>query len=283
MGNFRYSMILASALVASPLAAAKAADLGPPPEPMAVPAPAPATACCAGGLYLKGFVGVTNQEADGFTDEIIANNNFNILSHGFDSSPLAGVGIGYQYSRKFRFDLTGEYRGKSDFRGLDHAVDFGYNNQHTGTKSEWLMLANGYWDIATFKGFTPYVGAGAGLAAVTLEDFWDVNVNNNGLHYASDNTEWNFAWALHAGMAYDVSDNLTLDMAYRYVNLGDGKTGSYSSYDDPGDVSGPLTIEDIDSHDIMVGLRWNWGHGGCCQTAAYVPEETYKPVYEPYK
>jgi opacity protein-like surface antigen len=275
-------MLLAPLLVAAPLSAVKAADLGPPPEPMAVPAPAPATACCAGGLYLKGFLGFSNQQADDFHNDLIRDGDFEIVSHEFDSAPFAGLGVGYRHSKKFRFDLTGEFRGRSKFRGLDFNRDENTTNEYNGFKSEWLFLANGYWDITTFKGMTPYVGAGVGIVNVGLDDFQDINQINGGLHWAEDGNEWNFAWALHAGMAYDISDALTLDMGYRYVNMGDGKTGTFTTFDST-DSPGPITVEDIDSHDIMVGLRWNWGHGGCCETAAYVPEETYEPVYEPYK
>jgi opacity protein-like surface antigen len=279
MGKFNYSLVLASVIVASPLAAANAADLTP--EPMVVPAPIPAAACCdSGGFYLKGYVGMTNQEADGFTNDIIESANFQVLDHGFDSSPLVGIGLGYQFDRHIRFDVTGEYRGDSNFRGLDYAVDFGYNNEHTGIKSEWLALANVYWDIATFRGITPFVGAGVGTAAVSLKNFYDVNQNNNALFFAEDNTEWNFAWALHAGLAYEVTDSLTVDVAYRYVNMGDGVTDQYQAYNNPGFAAlGPTTIEDIESHDVMVGLRWKWDDGGCCAAPAYV-ETSYPTTYK---
>lgn len=267
MGKLKYSILLASALVFSPLAAANAADLG---IPEVVPAPVP-VACCSGAFYLKSFIGITNQEADTFTNDTIANNNFVILDHGFDSSPFIGVGIGYQHSERFRFDLTGEYRSESDFRGIDQAVDFGYFNEHTGNKSEWLFLANAFWDVTTIRGITPYVGAGVGFAAVTLSNFWDVNTVNGALHFAEENTEWNLAWALHAGMAYNISDALTLDVSYRYVSLGDGTTDSYQPFNAPGTTSlSPTTLEDLDSHDVMVGLRWKWDHG-CCQQTAYAP------------
>lgn len=287
MGKFKYSLILASVIMASPLAAAQAADLGLPPEPMPVPAPIPATACCGGGFYLKGFFGVTNQETDGFTNATIDANEdaFTIIDHNFDSSPFVGLGIGYALSERFRFDLTGEYRGKSNFRGLDTYVDAASGlcggddictNEYEGIKSEWLMMANGYWDIATFRGITPYVGAGVGLAAVSLRDFQDVNQETGAIHWAADNTEWNFAWALHAGLAYDISDALTLDVAYRYLNMGDGETGEFS----PAATNpGAMTVEDIESHDVMVGLRWRWDDGGCCAAPAYV-ETSYPTTYK---
>lgn len=271
MGKFGISCVLASALAVLPLAGANAADLTP--EPIAVPAPVPVGACCAGGIYLKSFVGFSNQQVDDFSNDFIDNGNFTIVSHEFDSAPFIGFGVGYQHSERFRFDLTGEYRGRAKFRGLDYNNGTApiQTNEYNAFKSEWLFLANAYWDIGTFRGFTPYVGAGAGVAAVKFSDFQDINQVTGGLHWAEDNTEWNFAWALHAGVAYEVTNALTVDLAYRYVNLGDGKTGAFTTYDPTVTSPGPMTLKDIDSHDIMVGLRWKLGND-CCQQTAYVPQ-----------
>lgn len=280
MGKFKYSIILASALVVSPLATAIAADLNP--EPIPVPAPVPVSSCCEGAWYLKGFVGFSNQQADEFTNDFIEIGNFTIVSNEFDSAPFVGLGIGYEHSDRFRFDLTGEYRGRASFQGLDYnnATAPIQTNEYRGFKSEWLFLASAYWDIATFRGITPYVGAGVGVAEISLDNFQDANQVAAGLHWADDGSEWNFAWALHAGLAFDVTNSLTLDVGYRYVSLGDGVTGNFTSYDPTVTSPGPLTIKDIDSHDVMVGLRWRWDHSdACCETAQYVPQ-TYPSAYK---
>lgn len=284
MGKFKTKLFLASAMVVSSLATANAADLLP--EPMPVPAPIPVQE--SGAWYLKSFIGMSNQQADGLSNEIINNNAdvFTIVTHEFDSAPFIGLGIGYQHSEKLRFDLTGEYRARSNFKGLDFFTNCALGsgictNEYMGHKSEWLLLANTYWDIGEYRGITPYVGAGIGLAAVTLSNFQDINQIAGAIHWASDNTEWNFAWALHTGFAYNITDDLKLDVGYRYVNMGDGVTGKFSSFNPAVTSPGPLTVEDIDSHDIMVGMRWNWDHGSaCCEPAytAYTP-----PVYRPFK
>lgn len=273
MGKLKYSILLASALVFSPLAAANAADLG---IPEVVPAPVP-VACCSGAFYLKGFIGFSNQEAEGFNNDIITANaaDFQIVNHEFDSAPFIGLGIGYQHSEHIRLDLTGEYRGRSNFKGLDHYSGCGLGtgvctNEYMGHKSEWLFLTNAYWDIGNFRGFTPYIGAGVGIVNINLDNFSDTNQIAGAIHWADDGDEWNFAWALHAGLAYDVSDNLTLDVAYRYLDMGDGTTGNFRSFVPFVTSPGPLTVEDITSHDVMVGLRWKLD-SGCCQQTAYAP------------
>lgn len=278
--RFRKAIVLAAAFVVGQCATAGAADLLPPPVVEPVPIPEPVA---HGDFYLRSFIGLTNQEIDTYSNP--SNPNIVILQHDFTSSPFIGLGVGYQHSERFRGDLTGEYRGKSEFQAVD-ICGAGCTNELTGKKSEWLFLANGYWDIGTFRGFTPYVGAGIGTANVSIDTFKDVNLITNGLSTAGDNSEWNFAWALHAGFSYDIAPDLAFDFGYRYTHLGDGKTGLFSAYDGSFSGAPATTLEDISSHDIHVGLRWSFGGGGCCEPEAvpiaYTPPAPV-PVYKPFK
>lgn len=264
MKNFRKAIVVAAALIVGQTATAGAADLLPPPvvEPMPIPEPV-----AVHDIYLRGYIGMTEQEADDITNDIIKAGNFTIFNKEFDSAPFIGFGVGIRRSDRFRFDGTGEYRGKATFHGLDKDNTFSATNEYSGVKSEWLFLANAYWDIGTHRGFTPYLGAGIGVAEVTLDNFTDVNVKTNAIHWAGKNSEWNLAWALHAGVAYEISPDLTFDMGYRFTYLGDGKTGTFRTYDNT-TSPGPLTLEDITSHDVHIGLRWAFGGDACCAPAA---------------
>jgi opacity protein-like surface antigen len=87
----------------------------------------------------------------------------------------------------------------------------------------------------------------------------DVNVPNLGVAFAKDHTETNFAWALYAGLAYDVTPGVTIDLSYRYLDLGDAKSGTRFAYNDPSVTAGPIEINDITSHDLMLGVRFKLG------------------------
>lgn len=281
MMKFRKTIVAAAALFIGHCAAANAADLLPPPVVEPVPIPEPVV---HRDFYLRSFIGITNQEIDTFSNP--TDPNIVILQHDFTSSPFIGLGFGYEHSERFRLDLTGEYRSKAEFQAVD-VNGAGQTNELTGKKSEWLFLANGYWDIGTFRGFTPYVGAGIGTANVHLDAFKDVNQVTNGLATANDNDEWNFAWALHAGFSYDIAPDLAFDFGYRYTHMGDAKTGLFSAYDGSFTNAPATKLEDISSHDIHMGLRWSFGGGGCCEpeavpiaynppAPAYIPPTPYK-------
>jgi opacity protein-like surface antigen len=264
MTKIRKTIVVAATLALGQMTAAHAADLLPPPVVEPVPIPEPVA---VHDIYLRSYIGMTEQEADDITNDIISAGNFTIFDKEFDSSPFIGFGVGWVRSDRFRFDITGEYRAKASFHGLDKNNTASTSNEYDGLKSDWLFLANAYWDLGTHRGFTPYIGAGIGVDEITLDNFTDTNENTGGFHWAGRNSEWNLAWALHAGFAYDLTEDLKLDMGYRFTYLGDGKTGTFQTYD--GTTSpGPLTLEDITSHDVHVGLRWRFGGSDCCVPAA---------------
>jgi opacity protein-like surface antigen len=226
-----------------------------------------------GGWYLRGDIGFSNQSVKNVrnTNESLYTPLLSLSQQsGFDTGGVFGIGIGYQFNNWFRADITGQYRGRTNFHGLDlmtypNGGPIGYGSDvYNASKSEWLFLANGYVDLGTWWCVTPFIGAGVGTSRVTISNFTDQGLNslflNNGigpgLASATPGSKWNFAWALHTGLAYKVSPNMTIELAYSYVNLGDGVTGVDWTFDHSagGHV---FTFKDITSHDLKLGVRWN--------------------------
>ena len=186
--------------------------------------------------YLKGTIGMHNHDVGEIWNEEYASGKFTVGHTDMKSAPFFGLGIGVDHGRWLRFDVTGEYRGKWLFIAQDINHVDGYTNEFTADMESWLGLFNAYIDIGTWCGVTPYVGGGIGMASVSVLGLKDVNVPNQGVAFGGDNTEYNFAWALYAGMSYDVTDRFTLDLGYRYLDLGDAKSGEVNAYN--GDPDG---------------------------------------------
>ncbi|MBX9711987.1 MAG: outer membrane beta-barrel protein [Xanthobacteraceae bacterium] len=212
-----------------------------------------------GGWYLRGDIGMTNQQLkslDSAASPLITSQS----GLGFDSSTLFGVGVGYQFNNWFRADVIGQWRGKANFHG-SQTIDNGGTHladNYTGSKSEALFLVNAYADLGTWWCITPFIGAGVGTSYNTITGFRDDGLSSGApsVTYFADHGQWNFAWAAHAGLAYKFSPSLTMELAYSYVNLGNAAPGNFSAYD--GSASGPTSIrfKDITSHDIKLGVRW---------------------------
>jgi len=238
---------------------AVAADLGYGSIKDVAPAPVSSRA-----WYLKGTIGVKNEDADsiwtsggGTNGPGYQSGNFVVGGIDIERKAIFGLGVGVEYNRWLRLDVTGEYRGKQGFRARDFNWNLNYTNDYSADLESWLGLFNVYWDIRTWHGFTPYIGAGIGFSSNTVKDFTDVNTNNVAVYTGDkDKTTTNFAWALYAGVSYDLTPNLTFDAAYRYADLGDAKTGRAS--DGVGGWYTGLEIQDITSHDVLFSLRYRF-------------------------
>ncbi|MGH6742820.1 MAG: outer membrane protein [Bradyrhizobium sp.] len=238
--------------------AAFAADMPIAPPPMYAPPP-PAE---FGGWYLRGDIGFSNQKVNHLDTPGYHDPGITVpptIGLGFDSAGIFGLGAGYQFNNWFRADVTGEYRGNANLHGLD-IVSFNGGiigtDEYHGSKSEWLVLANAYVDLGTWWCVTPFIGAGVGASRNTISNFQDINTPNLGVAFAPTASKWDFAWALHAGVAYKVTPNLTLEFAYRYVDLGYGVTGALTDF--TGFTRGrTIQFKDITSNDLRFGVRWN--------------------------
>ena len=279
------TLALAGVFVAS---AAHAADYSPPQQPPIV-YQQPQIEVVASGWYLRGDIGFSNQQVRNlFTDSYSTVSGLQAIDRGFDAAPFFGLGLGYYFNDWLRFDVTGEYRGRANFHGLDIATrnDTGglIVDRYTGSKSEMTFMFNGYVDLGTWYNLTPFVGAGVGFSRNTISNFGDFSTcvdASNGCGgsdaHADTVSKWNFAWALHAGLAYKVSKNFTVELAYRYIDLGNAVTGSLTTVD--GAVFPNFEFQHLTSHDVKIGLRFNLD--GFAEYSRPIQYYQPPPVYTP--
>jgi opacity protein-like surface antigen len=257
-----FTMLAAAGAVTFTVAAAQAADLGVP----FVPAPVQEFS----GWYLRGNLGMTNQQVKSLSlvplPAAFAGDTITTPFLSFDSSPLFGFGVGYQLDKWLRFDGTAEYRSSAHFHGqqVDQFVGGILPDDYTASKKEWLFLANAYVDLGTWWYVTPFVGAGIGASRNTISNFMDFGASGDGgirlsTTYFDDYSKWNFAWALYAGVSYQVTPAFNVELTYRYVNLGSAQTGTPHAFDGTVIPTSPFVFHDITSNDLMFGMRWMLG------------------------
>jgi opacity protein-like surface antigen len=247
-----------AALTATP--AARAADLA---------IPAPVVLPEIGGWYLRGDIGFSNQNVGSlFNVNYSGFDSVTNVNKDFDAAPLFGVGIGYMFNNWLRVDVTGEYRGKANFHGMDvGAIPGGgfADDRYTASKSELTFMLNGYVDLGTWWNITPFIGAGIGTSRNTISNFGDFSVCVNSLScagnggsdaFANAASTWSFAWAIHAGLAYQVSPNLAIELAYRYIDLGNAKSGDLVAFDGTNNFYNPMEFHHLTSNDVKLGVRW---------------------------
>ena len=71
---------------------------------------------------------------------------------------------------------------------------------------------------------------------------------------ASSNTETEFAFKFALGTLINLSDNVSVDLNYQYVDLGDIESGKNLSWD-ARDLVAPYSGPEITSNEFNVGLQ----------------------------
>jgi opacity protein-like surface antigen len=286
MGSFQFKTTIAGLLALASATTAHAADLLPPP-------PMPAPVEFGGGWYLRGDVGVGSLDFKGttVTDASTPASPYDLkgIQNSVSDQVFVGAGIGYQLNPWLRFDVTGEYRTKTDWQYTDKGgqvcndatgiCGYGYNISK-GQFSSIVGLANAYFDLGTWYGITPFVGGGVGFAHHMFGNSFDIGAGSStgavtgvagGFGMGPTHDQTSLAWAIHAGLGYDVTPNLKLELAYRYLNMGEAETGRVGcagtcSSNSFGTI---YKLKELESHDIKIGMRWILGGPVAPMPASY--------------
>jgi opacity protein-like surface antigen len=218
------------------------------------------------GWYLRGDVSLDFKgDIDGSRTAYIPTTS---VSRAFDDASLedgvgGGVGIGYQFNSFLRGDVTARYE-KSDLRASMDLSDICGTQCYLRDNADvatWDLMANAYVDLGTYAGLTPYIGAGIGAVNVsyenaTAEGCFAITCVPVGL---PDESSWRFAYALNAGVAYDINPSLALDLGYRYMRVEGGSMPGLEVADLGLGISGTgVTGQDdgFDRHTIQAGIRY---------------------------
>ena len=250
----------------------------PQPQPVFIQQPAPAAFDCCDGWYLRGQLGLgmNNGEYELKTTPLPPGARY--FNQSVGDTFFAGVGVGYNWNSWLRFEGTVDYRARTHFSESGRWIGGGgevFIDQLDGYLKSWVFLANAFVDLGTWNCFTPFVGAGIGMAWHQMVDWKDVTPlapggGSSAFGVGRDTSTWSFAWALYAGVAYNVTKSFKIDFTYRYMDLGSARETI--------DCFGPCgqvfqhDFKNLRSHDFMVGFRWE-----CCDLPAPPPPMVYTP------
>ncbi|MER8369811.1 outer membrane protein [Mesorhizobium sp. M1378] len=254
--TFKSPVALAlAAVVLMPLTPALGADYDPPVYVDQAPDYVPVEV--GSGWYLRGDVSYLVQKS--FKDEDFA---FTPASFDEKEDPIfASIGFGYHFNDYLRADLNVGYLP-------GNKIDIGYDDTGivvlpaTATVASASLknyafsgILNGYVDLGTYVGITPYLGAGIGILQskrrLSASYFTD-NADPTDDFVRHDNkTQYSFAYTLNAGFAYQVSKNVSVDLGYQYFSAPDAEYVTAESL-----TSFPIR-KGINNHQVKVGLRYD--------------------------
>jgi len=164
---------------------------------------------------------------------------------------LLSIGVGAQVDEQARAEGMLSYRSPMSIDGTD-----GAGSAISGEVESISAMFNLYYDIKQAHTwldsdtFTPYVGAGVGISMLDTDS----------LSTAGGNAErgvqtYNLTYAAMAGLATKLSDLITLDVGYRFINLGQfEQDGSFSN----GSTATATKYDDLFSHELHAGIRFQF-------------------------
>ncbi len=272
------ALLAALALAAIAAAPASAADYDPPIYVDNAPEVVPVE--IGSGWYLRGDVGyafsTSAKGAFNYRTYDTATGTYGAST--FDNGALntdfsLGLGFGYHFNDWLRADITGDWF-ETRFAGTTTSgapcsaapvlLGTTCRSEDQGTGTAVSVMANGYVDLGTVKGFTPYVGAGVGYTYIR----WDGLKSN---YYCVDGAatcpagfvgagtnpgeqEWAFTYAAMAGIAFDVTKNMKIDVGYKYRHIGSGQMFGFNT---AGATGTQGSHPDITQHVVTLGLRYD--------------------------
>lgn len=130
-----------------------------------------------------------------------------------------GVFVGYDFYPMHQVPVRAEieYAIRTNSKTEWDSKDFG---DLVTLKGQWnlqTLFLNAYWDFHNDTAFTPYIGGGLGMGFIQSK--YEMEIAGLGSDsYKKANTV--FAWNAGAGVAYAITNNLSADLAYRFVALG---------------------------------------------------------------
>jgi opacity protein-like surface antigen len=105
------------------------------------------------------------------------------------------------------------------------------------------FMANGWYDFDTGTDWVPYIGGGVGTAKINAEIGSIAGIPVN-----FDESDWVFAYQAGAGIGYNISPTVTVQLGYRYFATSDPEFES----------AGVTDEAEFQSHNIEVGIRFRF-------------------------
>lgn len=223
------SALLASAMLALPLAAANA-------QPVT-------------GLYVGGGVGVNFLQSESFNLAIPGASATGQLKSYV--GPAGVIDLGWGFGNGFRAEIEGDYLENKFKTPCGAVAACGGNEQKAGG------MVNALYDfVGLVPVVQPYLGVGVGYQQV-----FESNVYDGGIFHAPNNNRGSFAYQAIVGLGFPIASvpGLALTAEYRFMGLAGNRSYPTAVTVGAGSVAGTLTSTNDFNHSILIGVRYNFG------------------------
>jgi OmpA-OmpF porin, OOP family len=157
--------------------------------------------------------------------------------------------IGYDFGM-FRtgFELGYQRAGLGDVNnlaGIAAVGATGVNSTTSGNASALSFMLNGLFDFGGSDSWTGSLGGGVGVAQYKASQF----ATGTAAAFLND-SDTGFAWQVLAGIRKAISDNVDLNLGYKYFNMPKINTVA---------ATGTALRSKLATHNLMLGFTYNFG------------------------
>jgi len=211
------------------------------------------------GYYITAKGGVSKTFNTGTTSFVDAVGNFPFQNEDLGTGSAFGFSVGKYLNDNFRLELEAIKRA-----GYEYDARASPTNTDKAKIETHALFINGFYDFQPFSmintAITPYLGGGVGISRNKMgTTVIHTNGIPNGVTFDS-NTINQFAYKLSAGTLVSITEQLSLDVNYQYVNLGAFKGGTEVLFNGAflNNLQRGMNGGDIKTQELMVGLQYTF-------------------------
>ena len=211
-------------------------------------------------FYITPKAGVSKSMNTGETNfTIVGSDTFTQKNEDLGTGTTFGFSIGKYLTDNLRLEIEATKRTGYEF---DTPSLNNSNIVYKASMQTSSVFINGFYDFQPFSisnmPITPYLGGGVGISRNKMGWVAQSGVaNGRGLN---GNTINQFAYKLSAGTLFGLTEKLSLDVNYQYVNLGAFKSGTtFVIPNNPSVTASPaINGGEIKTQELMVGLQYKF-------------------------
>lgn len=167
----------------------------------------------------------------------------------------ARVAFGFAPFAEYNLRHEIEYAINTKQKNSTETNAYGENFVYGTSMQTQALLFNTYYDFNNSTKFTPYVGFGLGVSHLkaivenTSKDDVDFSESRSG-------SDYNFAYALAAGVEYKLSEKLACDLQVRYFDYGKATESVQTRDDRYGLEFDAKSSGKVNGFDVALGLKY---------------------------
>ena len=214
------------------------------------------------GYYITTKGGASKTFNTGTTSFVnLRGNLFTFQNEDLGTGSAFGFSVGKYLTDSFRLELEAIKRTGYEYDA--RAIEDPRFTDKAKIQTEALFV-NGFYDFQPFSirntAITPYLGGGIGISRNKMGT---INGHTSGTYNNTDidgNTINQFAYKLSAGTLFSLTEQLSLDVNYQYVNLGAYKGGTEVLVNGAfiGNQESGINGGEIKTQELIVGLQYKF-------------------------